>query len=164
MWIERLLLVGLLLACAGPSMARTAREISSAELRAIVSSGQSISLKSVVASLARSTQAQPLEARAFEADGVFYRVVLKQEDGTLFSVIIDGATGKRVKADSAVGKSVSQAADASSAGRAAKGKSATAGENGQGNSNGNAGGNGNGGGGNGNGGNSGGNGNGGGNN
>ena len=146
MKILRAIVVGAMLALASSGQAATVRELGPAELRAIVNSGQTISLKRVVASVARSTQAEPIEARAFEAGGVFFRIVLKRQDGMLISVIIDAATGEQIGADSDIGKTVTQAAADKSAGKATKGKSATAGENSQGKGNGNSGGNGNGGG------------------
>jgi hypothetical protein len=144
MQIARVFVVGAMLSVAWPGHAATVRELGSAELRSIVSSGKTISLKRVVASVAHSTQSEPIEARAFDAGGVFYRIVLKRQDGMLISVIIDAATGEQVKADSAIGKTVTQAATDTSTSKAAKGKSATAGENSQGKGNGNSGGQGNG--------------------
>jgi uncharacterized membrane protein YgcG len=132
------LFVGVLLVLTGPAMAVTVREIGASELRKIVSAGDTISLKAAVAAVAKSVQADPIEARAFEADGIFYRIVLKQADGTLISVIIDAKTGAQVKSGSAIGKEVSAAASE----KGSKGKSATAGSNGKGGTGGSSGGNG----------------------
>jgi hypothetical protein len=115
MQIARVFVVGAMLSVAWPGHAATVRELGSAELRSIVSSGKTISLKRVVAAVAHSTQSEPIEARAFDAGGVFYRIVLKRQDGMLISVIIDAATGEQVKADSAIGKTVTQAATDTSA-------------------------------------------------
>lgn len=147
------LLLAVLLALAGPVSGATAREVSASELRKIVSAGGMLSLKAVVASVASSTGAEPIEARAFELDDIYYRVVLKRANGSLISVVINAQTGEQVGANSSVGRQVREAATQTD-GKAKKGKSATAGGNGNGNvgGNGNAGGNGNGnGGGNGNG-------------
>lgn len=105
------LLVSLLLVLSGPAASSTVREIGAQELRKIVDAGGTLSLKSVVASLNASTGAQPIEARAFELNGVFYRIVLKRPDGTLISIIIDASTGRQVKLNSEVGKLVAGAAD-----------------------------------------------------
>lgn len=134
------LFLGVLLVLSGPLHALTVREIGAAELRKIVSAGQTVSLKAAVTAVAAATKAEPIEARAFEADGIFYRIVLKRSDGTLISVIIDALTGEQVKAGSAIGQEVSAAATS----KGSKGKSATAGANGKGNTGSNAGGNGNG--------------------
>ena len=85
----RNLLVAVLLTNAGPAPAESVRELDRAELRKIVTSGGIISLKKAVAAVAASTAAEPIEARAFLADAVVYRMVLKRPDGTLFSVILD---------------------------------------------------------------------------
>lgn len=136
------LLMSVLLALAGTVAGAAIREISQSDLRRIVSAGEAIGLRSVVASVAAATGAEPIEARAFELDGVYYRIVLKRSDGSLVSVIIDAATGQQVKSASPVGRQVSGAAG-KSAEKSTKGKSATAGANGNGNGNGNGGGNGN---------------------
>lgn len=126
------LLLPVLLALAGPVAGQSVREIGASELRKIVNAGETLSLKSVVASVAAATGAEPIEARAFELDGVYYRIVLKQPDGSLISIVIDAGTGKQVRANSAIGRELKKAASASG-GKSAKGKSATAGENGKGN-------------------------------
>jgi hypothetical protein len=146
------LLLTVLLALAGPVSGQSVREIDASELRKIVNAGGTLSLKSVVASVAAATGAEPIEARAFELDGIYYRIVLKKPDGSLISIVMDAGTGKQVTANSAIGRELKKAASASN-GTSAKGKSATASENGKskaggngnsgGNGKGNAGGNGN---------------------
>jgi hypothetical protein len=119
------LLLSLLLVLSGPAASATVREIGATELRKIVSAGGTLSLKSVVASLNASTGAEPIEARAFALDGVFYRIVLKRPDGTLISIIIDAQTGQQVKSNSGVGKLVGEAAG-KPADKSIKGKSQSA--------------------------------------
>lgn len=116
----RNLLVALLLCTAGPALSEPVRELGTAELRQIVRSGGIMSLKSAVAAVAASTAAEPIEARAFLADGVIYRMVFKRPDGTLFSVILDARTGRSVPAGSSVGKQVAQAAEARSGKKSTK--------------------------------------------
>jgi hypothetical protein len=145
----QVILVGMLLAFTGPAMADTAREIGAAELRKMVKAGETISLKSLVTSVARSTEAEPIEARAFYTDGVFYRVVMKRPDGTLISMVFDATNGKQITPTSSVGKKVRDAAVANMAGKTSKGKGQPAGGTGKGNAGGNGKGGGNGGGGNG---------------
>lgn len=116
----RFLLVIFFVAWQGPAFAEPIREVGQAELRKIVTAGGILSLKTAVKAVADSTGAEPIEARAFLADGVVYRMVLKREDGSLFSVIIDATSGRQVPSKSAVGKLVSDAATVR-----AKGKSAT---------------------------------------
>lgn len=151
----RNLLVAVLLTNAGPAPAESVRELDRAELRKIVTSGGIISLKKAVAAVAASTAAEPIEARAFLADAVVYRMVLKRPDGTLFSVILDAGTGRSVSASSPLGRQVSRAAEARSDAGAAPGKKAVdgrahgeanKGDSGGGNAGGAGGGGGNGGG------------------
>ncbi|KAF0114801.1 MAG: hypothetical protein FD150_1344 [Rhodobacteraceae bacterium] len=154
-----------MIALTGPVLGATMRELDGAELRRVVREGDLLGLKQVISSVARQTEGEPVEARAFEADGVFYRIVLKTTDGSLISMIIDAKTGKQVAKGSAVGKQIVAAAESGAKSKGGKGPAASdkakgkAGGNGNngGSGNGNSGGNGNGGG------NSGGNGNGGGN-
>ena len=122
----------------------TVREISGSELRKIVNAGEAVSLKRAIEAVESSLGGVPIEVRAFDAQGVFYRIVMKRPNGTLFSIIIDAGTGREVAKDSSVGKEINAAASA----KASQGKSQSARSNGKGNAGGNwnAGGNGNGGG------------------
>jgi hypothetical protein len=154
------ILFAALLALSAPAMAATVREISASELRQIVKAGQAVSLKRAIDAVSTSIGGEPIEARAFEADGVFYRIVVKRSNGKLVSVIIDAGTGRQVSKESSIGKEISAAAASGNGPGTGKGKDKTPG--GQ-RSAGNAGGNGNAGGGGNSGGSGGGNGNGGGN-
>jgi hypothetical protein len=146
MMLRPALLLSLLLVLSGPAASSTVREIGAPELRKIVRAGGTLSLKSVVASLNATTGAQPIEARAFELDGVFYRIVLKRPDGTLISIIIDAQTGRQVMSNSGVGKLVVEAAG-KSAEKSIKGKSQSSGAKDNGKAGENGGGSGGGGGG-----------------
>jgi hypothetical protein len=141
------LLFSIMLTLAVPALGATVREIGAAELRRIAGAGQTISLKRVIDSVAKSTSAEPIEARAFDAGDVFYRIVLKRPDGSLISVIINAVTGEQVRKDSAIGRQVSDAAaNGGSKGKSqAAGANANAGGGASGNAGGSAGGNGNGG-------------------
>lgn len=145
MFLARILLLVTLVALSGPGQAATVRELGAAELRQAVGSGTVLSPKRVIDAVVRANGGEPIEARAFDAGGLYYRIVLKKPDGAIVSVIIDASTGTEVPKDSAIGTEVSAAAEK---GAKSKGKSATAGSNGKangkGNGNGNGGGNGNG--------------------
>lgn len=124
----------------------TVREISAAELRKVVSSGQVISLKRAIDAVAKATGGEPVEARAFQGEDLLYRIVVKKPNGSLVSVIINARTGDQVAKTSSLGKAVVAAAGtpagkANPANPANKGKSQTAGSNGNGNAGGNSGGN-----------------------
>lgn len=134
------------LAVAGPGLAATVRELDVAELREAARSGDLISLKRVIESVSQSTGGDAIEARAFEIEDVFYRIVLKKANGSVISIIINARTGEQVSKNSIIGRELAAAAGG---GKGNKGKSATAGSNGKsgGNSGGSASGGGNGGGG-----------------
>jgi hypothetical protein len=136
-----------LLGLAGPSLASSMRELDGADLRRVVREEGMISLKEVIQSLSRQTGGEPVEARAFQDESVFYRIVLKMVDGSVISIIIDAKTGEQVPKGSAIGKDVAAAVKSgasSKGGKSDAAKSKTAG-NGNGNSGGGNGGNGNGG-------------------
>ncbi len=126
-----------------PASAATMREIKASELRKIVSAGQTMSVKRAIASAVKATGGEPVEVRAFQADDVFYRIVLKAADGSLVSYIVNASTGDRVAKGSAVERQVSAASKAGSAGKnKAKdntGNSRAAGAGGSGNANGGSG-------------------------
>lgn len=143
MMLVRSLFLVTLVALSGPGQAATVHELGAAELRQAVGAGSILSPKRVIDAVARSTGGEPIEARAFEVDRLYYRIVLKRSDGSVISVIIDAQTGQEVAKNSAVGRQVAAAAEG---GSKSKGKSATAGSNGKSNGNGGGNGNGNGGG------------------
>ena len=134
-----------------------ARELKQSELRKATNSGDAIRLKKVIEGVEKTFGGTPVDARAFQTDQVYYRILVKKPNGKIISVIVNAQTGTVVPNRSQVGRQISEAARTSpgqAADAGARGKSGTRGNS---SNNGNAGGNGNGGG------NSGGNGNGGGN-
>ncbi|RLJ41063.1 hypothetical protein BCF46_2851 [Litoreibacter meonggei] len=95
---------------AHPSLASSAWEMGQSELRQIAGSGKTVSLKTTLSSVSNSLHAKVVEARAFNAGGVYYRLVLKRSNGMLVSVIIDAQTGRQVPSKSLVGRQVAEAA------------------------------------------------------
>ncbi|WP_281856722.1 PepSY domain-containing protein [Litoreibacter halocynthiae] len=95
---------------ANPSFASSAHEMGQSELRQIAATGKTVSMKSTLSSVSKSLHAKVVEARAFSADGVYYRLVLKRSNGKLVSVIVDAQTGRQVSSKSPVGQQVSEAA------------------------------------------------------
>ena len=134
-----------------PAMADV-RELSRAEIRDNVRSGQSLSLSQLMQSISARTNAEVVDVRAFEGDGIFYRVLLKKANGKLTVAIVDARNGKFMSSRSNVVKDVMVAArsngkGASNSRRGGNSGNSNAGGNGNGGGNGNAGGNGKGGGG-----------------
>jgi hypothetical protein len=121
-----------MLALSNPGQAATVRELDAAELRQAARAGDIISLKRVIEAVTTSTGGEPLEARAFEIDELYYRIVMKRPNGTIVSVIINARTGEQVSKGSSVGRQVASAAET---GSKSKGKSQTAGANGKGTGN-----------------------------
>ena len=95
-----------------PSLASSAREMGQSELRQIAKSGGTISMKDTLSSVSDSLHATVVEARAFNADGVYYRLVLKRSNGKLISVIINAQNGRQVSPKSFKGRQVVAAASA----------------------------------------------------
>ncbi|RYE38068.1 MAG: hypothetical protein EOP21_12860, partial [Hyphomicrobiales bacterium] len=100
-----------MLALSGPGQAATVRELDAAELRQATKAGDIISLKRAIEAVAKSTGGEPLEARAFEIDAVYYRIVLKRPNGKIVSVIVNALTGEQVSKGSSVGRQLSAAAE-----------------------------------------------------
>lgn len=136
-----------------PAMADV-RELSQAEIRDNVRSGQSLSLARLMKAISTRTDAEVVDVRAFKADGIYYRVLLKKSGGQLTVAIVNARNGRFMSSRSDVVQDVMAAArnkgNSSNNGRRNSGGNSgnsNAGGNGNGNS-GNAGGNGNSGGGN----------------
>ncbi|WP_200876063.1 PepSY domain-containing protein [Ruegeria halocynthiae] len=145
--MKRLLIIACLFAFlqAGEGHA-AARELKQSELRKATTSGSAIRLKRVIKGVERVFGGTPVDARAFQADKVYYRILVKKPDGRIISVIVNAQTGVVVPNRSTVGRQISDAAR-STAGNSANANSQAKSNNSQansGNGNGNSGGNGNG--------------------
>jgi hypothetical protein len=101
MKIARALALVALVALSGPGQAATVRELDAAELRQAARSGDLISLKRAIEAVAKSTGGEPIEARAFEIEELYYRIVLKKPNGAVISVILNARTGEQVPKGSA---------------------------------------------------------------
>jgi hypothetical protein len=111
MKMARTIVLASILAFASPGLAATVRELDAAELRQAARSGDLISLKRVIEAVAKSTGGEPIEARAFAVEDVFYRIVLKKTDGSIISIIINARTGEQVGKNSAIGRDLAAAAE-----------------------------------------------------
>ncbi len=123
-----------------------ARELKQAELRMATASGGAIRLKKVIKGVEKAFGGTPVDARAFRADQVYYRILVKKPNGKIISVIVNAKTGVVVPNRSSVGLQISEAAKSSpgnSANAKSKGNSSNKANNGNGggNSGGNGGGN-----------------------
>ncbi len=156
-----LVVAGLLVALPSGEAAAQTRELKQGELRKATLTGGTIRLKRVIKGVEKAYGGTPVDARAFQADQIYYRILVKKPDGKIVSVIVNAQTGTVVSNRSSVGRQISKVARSNSANannsrkaNSNRGASASGGNNGTsgGNAGGNGGGNGNGnGGGNGNG-------------
>jgi hypothetical protein len=94
---------------ASPGLAEV-RELSGAELRASVATGESQSLSSIIEMVGRRVEGELVDARAYEVGGVYYRILLKTPDGKLVSAIVDARSGAFMSGRSSVARDLAQAA------------------------------------------------------
>lgn len=104
--IASVLATGLVL----PAHAQTARELDQDELRQNVEAGRSLALAKILEMISKSVDGDPVDVRAFDVDGIVYRILLMMPGGKLASVVVDAATGKFLPANSSRVKVVSKAA------------------------------------------------------
>ncbi len=122
------------------------REMKQSELRKATTSGSAIRLRKVIRGVEKLYGGTPVDARAFQTDKVYYRILVKKPNGTIISVIVNAQTGVVVSNRSSIGRQISKAAkstQANSANAASQAKANNS-NNQRGNSNNNSGGNGNG--------------------
>ncbi|MFG5384771.1 hypothetical protein [Yoonia sp. R2-816] len=137
------------------------QELSQTELRSVVASSDVIATSRLINGVERYTGGQVVEVRAFLVDGILaYRALVRQPDGQLGTIMVDGSTGHAITPTSRAGRQVTELSRTPSAVTTAKesngnGRNTSSGLLNRGNSNGGGNGNGNNGNGNGNGGGSG---------
>ncbi|MEH6774288.1 MAG: hypothetical protein V7668_10220, partial [Cereibacter changlensis] len=89
-------LFALALAAFLPATAGAWQELDRAELRAKVRSGDSLSLSRVLGQLRQRVPGEAIDVRALSGEGVFYRIIVRQPNGQLASVVVDAANGELV--------------------------------------------------------------------
>ncbi|WP_170569244.1 PepSY domain-containing protein [Ruegeria atlantica] len=113
------------------------REMKQAELRKATTSGNAIRLNRVIEGVKKYFGGTPVDARAFQTDKVYYRILVKKPNGKIISVIVNAQTGVVVSNRSNIGRQISNAA------KATPGNSANAASQAKANNSNNQGGNGN---------------------
>ena len=108
------------------------RELPRDEIRASVRSGESMSLRQLKRVISTRVEGELVDVRAFEADGIVYRVLIKKSDGTLAVAVVDASSGRFLSGRSEVAKDVMAAAKAN--GGKGNARSAAAGGNANNNS------------------------------
>ncbi len=153
--LRRILIAGLLVnGLVQPAQAAGVRELNRSELRRNVKSGQYLGLSQLLEFIEKSVNGDLIDVRAFDADGIIYRVLIMTPAGKLASVIVDAKTGKflannssravevRELASSSRGKKLGVGNNSTSGNNTNRGNSGGKGNNGGGNGGGNSGGNG----------------------
>jgi hypothetical protein len=106
MRFRRVLCLAGLAAAAATAAPAEVRELSGAELRDSVAAGQSRPLGPIVEMVGRQVEGEFVDARAYDADGIYYRILIRTPDGKLASVIVDARTGGFVSARSDVAQDI----------------------------------------------------------
>ncbi|MCX8955545.1 hypothetical protein OU790_19190, partial [Ruegeria sp. NA] len=92
--VRKLLTIMFLVAFLQPGEGNSAvRELKQAELRKATTSGNAIRLQKVIKGVEQVFGGTPIDARAFQADKVYYRVLVKKPNGKIVSVIVNAKTG-----------------------------------------------------------------------
>jgi hypothetical protein len=104
--ITSILLTGLL---AMPAFADV-RELSRGEIRENVRLGKSLSFSQMLSAAKGITSGEVVDVRAFDAGGVYYRILVKRPDGKLGALVLDATTGALMSARSSAVKEVMAAA------------------------------------------------------
>jgi hypothetical protein len=110
MSIRRAIGLAALAALVAAAASADVRELSGAELRESVATGQSRPLGPIVEMVGRQVEGEFIDARAYESDGIYYRILLRTPDGKLASVIVDARTGGFVSARSGIAQEIVAAA------------------------------------------------------
>lgn len=103
----------LAIGCAAPLHADT-QSVPPEELRDFQTTEGGLNLKQAMIAVASKLDGQPVDARAFQADRIYYRILVKTSEGRLVSVILDAQSGKQVSSKSRAGQEIALAAANSS--------------------------------------------------
>ena len=124
------------------------RELERSELRENVRSGKSMSMSRLMGVISARVDAEVVDVRGFEGDGIYYRVLLKRPNGKLSIAIVDARTGRFMSGRSTAAQEVMAAAKENNGNGKSRSASRSYAVNANsyacGNGNGNSGGNGNG--------------------
>lgn len=131
---------------APPVLAEPVSELSHLDLRRLLAAQAAEDPRQAMALAQRTTGGEVLDIRAFQGKAVYYRVLVKNPNGQVVSIVVDAQSGALLEASSSIASNVNAAASSvasesvatAAAPAAAGGKSNADGSAG---SNGNAGGN-----------------------
>lgn len=100
-----------------PASGATLHKLTQNELRKSVSSGLSPGLVQIQSLTEPKFDGQYVDARAFDADAIFFRAPVLLPSGRLARIVVDGANGKRVASTSPVARQLRAAAHSNSKNR-----------------------------------------------
>lgn len=89
------------------------REIGQTELRSRVSSGKSMSVNRILSRMRNRIDGEIIDVRAFDVNGVYYRMMIMKPNGRIGSLVVSGETGRAVPASSKISAAVEAAAKSS---------------------------------------------------
>ena len=91
-----------------------ARELNRAELHENVRSGKSMSLARLLNVMSPKVGGEIIDVRGFESGWVYFRVVVKRDDGRMAVAIVDARNGRFLHSRSRLVKDITAAANTSS--------------------------------------------------
>jgi len=92
------------------AQAAVARELSQNELRQVLAAGSGLSPQVILATVEKAVEGEIVDIRAFDSDGLCYRVLVMLPDGKLVSVVADAATGQLLPGNSSRAQDVAAGA------------------------------------------------------
>lgn len=103
----RILSIAYVLATLPMTLAAEVSEMSQAELRSAISESRAIPTRSLIGGVENYTGGEVVDIRAFVSDGaVLYRILYRDTDSQIRSLLVDGASGRAVNPASGVGQEV----------------------------------------------------------
>ena len=120
--IRRVFITALVAGSLATSVLAGVREVDQDELRGMVQAGKGLSLGTVLSTVAQTTGGETVGARAFDADGLIYTILVMLNNGKMAYVFIDGVTGQVVNPSSTRAKDVLALAQSSFGNGNGKGK------------------------------------------
>ena len=116
------------------------RELSQSELRRSVQNGQSVSLSRIMSRVSSAIDGEIVDVRAFQDGQIYYRVLIKQPNGRLGSVILEARSGQFMRANSSIAREIVDAVRSSGSSNRGVGPSGNRGNSGNANRGANSGG------------------------
>jgi len=92
--IRRIAISALVALSFATSASADVREVDQSELRGLIKSGEAQSLAIVLKAIGSSIDGDPVDVRAFDADGLVYALMFMMSDGKLAMIVVDAVSGQ----------------------------------------------------------------------